>query len=83
MLYFFHLRDGVDVLLDPEGVELSGPEAIAQYALKAARSILGAEAEKGRLPLYVHLDVEDRTGLLVHQLQFRDALEILSEHTAL
>jgi hypothetical protein len=83
MLYFFHLRDGADMLLDPEGVDLPDSEAIIHYALKAARSILGAEAEKGRLPLYMHLDVEDETGLIVHQLQFRDAIEIQSERAAL
>jgi hypothetical protein len=76
-LYYFHLRDGQDVLLDPEGEELSDMAAVAQRALAAARSILSTEVLQGRLPLDMHIDVEDASGAVVHRLGFPDAVEIL------
>jgi len=76
-LYFFHLRDGQDILLDPEGVDLPDPAAIARNALAAARSILSTEVLEGRLPLDMRIDVEDEAGALVHRLPFADAIAIL------
>jgi hypothetical protein len=75
-LYFFHLRDGQDLLLDPEGTELPDLHAIFRMALASARSILSAEVLEGRLPLDMHLDVENESGEIVHRLQFGDAIEI-------
>lgn len=57
--YYFHLRDGRDVLLDPEGVELNGLPAAQAEALRSARAILAAEVLEGRVPLYMRIDVED------------------------
>jgi hypothetical protein len=76
-LYYFHLRDGQDVLLDPEGVELADPAAVEQRALAAARSIMSSEVLEGRLPLDMRIDVEDSSGAVVHRLTFPDAIRIL------
>ena len=76
-LYFFHLRDGVDILLDPEGRELDSMAAIAAAALADARSIIGDDAFRGRIDLDQRIDVEDTDGKLVHRLEFEDAVEIV------
>ena len=76
-LYYFHLRDGQDVLLDPEGVELPSPDAIEARALLSARSLLSADALDGRLRFDFHIDVEDAAGEIVHHLAFEDAVEIV------
>ena len=76
-LYFFHLSDGVDILLDPEGRELDSMAAIAAAALADARSIIGDDAFRGRIDLDPRIDVEDRDGKLVHRLEFEDAVEIV------
>ena len=76
-LYFFHLRDGVDILLDPEGRQLEGPDAIAHAALNDARSIIGHDAVRGRIMLNQHIDVEDESGKILHTLHFADAVEIV------
>ena len=47
--YYFHLRDGQDVLLDPEGGELDGLDKARDQALRPARSILAAEVLEGRV----------------------------------
>ncbi len=75
-LYFFHLRDGIDVLLDPEGRELAGVDEVAGAALLEARSIIAEDAREGRIALDQHIDVVDQSGSLVHRLRFADAIEI-------
>lgn len=74
--YYFHLRDGVDVLLDEEGREFEGLAAIVAAALKDARSIISDDAIGGLIDLDQRLDVEDRHGTLVHRLPFADAVTL-------
>jgi hypothetical protein len=75
-VYYFHLRDGDDVLLDPDGRGLDGPEAIAQSALAEARALISDEARLGRIRLDQRIDVEDADGRMVHTLPFDQAVEI-------
>jgi hypothetical protein len=80
--FYFHLRDGVDILLDLEGRELDSSFAIEEAALREARSIISEDARKGRIDLDVRIDVEDELRNVVHSLCFRDAVEILPPTTA-
>lgn len=73
-LYFLHLRDGTDILLDPEGRDLDGPAAIAGAALVTARSMISHDALSGAIKLGYRIDVEDTSGKVVHSLEFRDAI---------
>lgn len=75
-VYYFHLRDGHDTLLDPDGRDLSGPEAIAQAALAEARALVSDEARLGRIRLDQRIEVEDAGGQVVHRLPFGQAVEI-------
>lgn len=75
--YFFHLRDGEDILLDPEGRELDDREAVERMALDEARSIIADEARGGRIELNARIDVETEEGELVHRLDFVNAVEIV------
>ncbi len=80
-LYYFHLRDGIDVLLDPEGCELADLAAVERCALTAARSIISADVLDGRLRLDMRIDVEDPAGAVVHRLPFNQAIEIVPAGT--
>ena len=75
-VYYFHLRDGDDVLLDPDGRELDGARAIARCALAEARALIGEEARDGRIRLDQRIDVEDAHGQVVYTLPFGRAVEI-------
>ena len=75
-LYFFHLRNGEDVLLDGEGRQLPGLLAVAAAALYEARSILSADVLDGTIDLEQRIEVVDEAGATVHTLQFREALTI-------
>jgi hypothetical protein len=74
--FYFHLRNGADVLLDPEGADLTGIEAIVTRALKEARAILSHEILEGRMGLHQRIDVEDERGMILHSISFGDAVEI-------
>ncbi len=75
--YFFHLRDGEDILLDPEGRELNHPGALEQMALNEARSIISDDVRSGRITLIQRIDVENEAGQLIHSLRFVDAVRIV------
>lgn len=75
-LYYFHLRDGADILLDPDGREFESIEAIQRATLVEARSIISCDAIQGLIRLGYHIDVEDRDRQVVHSLHFEDAVDI-------
>jgi len=75
--YFFHLRDGEDQLLDPDGTELVDHQAIEAAALRAARDTLSHELQLGRLDLRFRIDVEDDDGNIVHSIALADAFETI------
>ena len=74
--YFLHLRDGVDELLDPEGLDIAR-EAVAGVALSQARDCMAGDVKDGRLDLSLRIDVHDESGEPVHSLSFADALQIV------
>jgi len=74
--YYFHLRDGTDVLLDPDGRALPSLAAAAGVALLEARAIISAEAKGGQISLDQSIDVEDEAGQVVHSLAFTEAIQI-------
>ena len=75
-VYYFHLRDGEDVLLDPDGRILDGAEAIARSALAEARALISEEVRTGRIRLDQRIVVEDADGEVVHRLPFNEAIVI-------
>jgi hypothetical protein len=75
--YFFHLRDGHDELLDPEGTELPDKPSIEAAALRAARDTLSHDLLAGRLDLRHRIDVEDEAGTVVHTIELADSFETI------
>ena len=75
-LYFFHLCDGHEVVIDPEGREIGDVALIAPFALKEARAMIAQDALGGHIILDQYIEVRNDGGKLVHQLSFRDAVTI-------
>lgn len=75
-LYFFHLCDGREVVIDPEGREVADAALIPDFALREARAMISQDALGGRIMLGQYIEVRDDSGHLVHQLSFRDAVRI-------
>ena len=75
-LYFFHLCDGGDLLMDPEGREIEDVSLIEELALKEARAMISQDALSGIIRLDQFVEVRDQTGELVHKVAFRNAVTI-------
>jgi len=76
-LYYFHLTDGHQTLIDPDGREVADSKQISSLALQEARAMIGQDALAGRIVLNQYIEVRDAAGKLVHQLKFRDAVTIV------
>jgi hypothetical protein len=76
-LYFMHLRDATDELLDPDGTPLR-EDAVASATLAAARDCMAHDLRSGRIDLRYRIDVQNEEGKVVHTLHFADALEIVT-----
>ena len=75
-LYFFHLCDGRDTLIDPDGREVSDRSTIGDIALKEARAMISQDALGGRISLDQFIEVRDGVGKLIHKMAFRDAVSV-------
>jgi len=58
-LYFFHLVDGADLLLDPDGREID-PGSVHAAALAEARAMIAADARVGHAASVGNAPVERR-----------------------
>lgn len=75
-LYFFHLKDGEDTLIDAEGIELSGVDEAKASALLQARDIVSHEALKGSINLAQRIEARDEAGVIVCSISFDDAVRV-------
>jgi hypothetical protein len=73
--YFLHLKDSIDQVLDPDGLEMP-PEAVPGVALVQARDCIAGDVKAGRLDLHYRIEVFSEDSQLVHTLHFKDALEV-------
>ena len=46
--YYFHIKDGADLIRDPEGTELSTADEARSQALKSARELWSDAIKSGR-----------------------------------
>lgn len=74
--YFFHLHECGTHIPDDEGRDLAGIEEARSEAFRAARDVMAAEVQAGKLCLGCRIDVRDRHGSLVLTLPFSDASTI-------
>ena len=78
-LYFLHLRDSVDELLDPEGQEYADLDALKKAVLFNARDLLAGDMRNGIVDLRYRLDAENSEGQIVYTLPFKHAFSIIPE----
>lgn len=61
-LYFIHLRNGDQDVIDQEGHDLADLETARRAALKAAGEIIADEMARGRDRIRIALTVESESG---------------------
>jgi hypothetical protein len=76
-VYYFLLRDGQDVLLDPDGRDLATTAEVVAATLQEARELIAEDAREGEIRLDLRLDIEDGEGGIVHSLAFADAVRVV------
>lgn len=77
--YYMHLRNGIDELLDSEGVELVDLDAVRHNAMVAVRDILSSDLRTGVMDLRYRIDAETESGVIVYTLPFKQAFSIIPE----
>ena len=77
--YYMHLRNGIDELLDSEGVELVDLDAVRHNAMVAVRDILSSDLRTGVMDLRYRVDAETESGVIVYTLPFKQAFSIIPE----
>lgn len=78
--YYFHLRDHIDEILDPEGLELLDLSAVRKAVLEGARDVIANEIKsEGVMDLRYRIDAENEAGQIVHSLPFKEAVSVIPE----
>lgn len=75
-LLFFQLNECGAVTEDPDGREVANLDAAWDVAIRAARAVMCAELDEGRLCLGCHIDVIDADGAHLLRVPFREAVTI-------
>jgi len=75
-LYYFHLCDGRDTLIDPDGREVGDAATLGDIAIKEARAMISQDALSGKIFLNQFIEVRDEDGKLIHKMGFRDAVSV-------
>jgi hypothetical protein len=77
-LFYLHLRDGTDEILDPDGVQYANNEALKKAVLAGVRDIMAGDIKTGGvLDLRYRIDAENAEGKIVYSLPFAHAVNII------
>ena len=77
--YFFHLRDGVDELLDPDGREFDDLDTLRTAVLFTARDLMAGDIRNGVMDLRFRIDAQDEAGEIVYTLPFHKAVNVIAQ----
>jgi hypothetical protein len=74
-LYYLHIRDGTELLVDPEGSNLPNLEAARTEAIEGARQLI-SEAVRTGSPLRMQraFQIDDADGRTLLNVPFTDAI---------
>ena len=74
--YYFHVRDGADLLLDEEGAEFPGRDGALAEAISSARDIVASQVRDGQVVGDALIEITDESGQLVETLQMRSVIRL-------
>jgi hypothetical protein len=75
-LFYLHIRDGDDVIEDPDGSDLPDIEAAKEEARVSARHILAERVRDGRVIGSQNFDIVDEVGNLCARVWMREVLRL-------
>jgi hypothetical protein len=74
--YYFHIRDGEQLIRDREGINLPSIVSAQGEAEAAAREILSAKVEAGEIIDGQEFEIQDASGNCVLSVPFRSVLRL-------
>ncbi|MBX9457883.1 MAG: hypothetical protein KL863_18750 [Rhizobium sp.] len=74
--FYFHVRDGDELIEDPEGIEMPGSDAAEAEATTAARELLAEQLKFGSALDSRAFEILDEKGEKVLSLPFRSVLRL-------
>ncbi len=74
--FYLNIRDGEDLIEDPEGSDLPDLAAARAEALSAARELLAERLKAGGVVNGQAMEIVDETGTVRAVIPFRDALQL-------
>lgn len=77
--YYMQLRDGTEQLLDPDGIEYADLDDLRKKVLLAARDLISGDVVSGEIDMRFRIDAEDRDGVIVYSLGFKEAVRIIPD----
>lgn len=75
-LYFLNIRDGDDLIEDPDGSNLPNIEAACREAIATARDILASKVRAGEVLDGQVFEITDESGVVRATLPLRNALRL-------
>jgi hypothetical protein len=78
--FFLHLRDHVDEVLDPDGVDFKDIDALKTAVAASARDVMCGDLRNGILDYRYRIDAENAAGQIVYTLPFSAAVSIIPEY---
>jgi hypothetical protein len=74
--YYFHIRNGFELIEDPEGIELPGIMIAKSEAEAAAREILGEKVRSGDIVDGQEFEIHDGWGNRLLRVPFKSVLRL-------
>ncbi|MEE7456101.1 hypothetical protein MPAR168_18550 [Methylorubrum populi] len=74
--FFLHLRDGTELIEDPDGSELPDLNAARAEARDAARDIMAGMVRAGELLDGQQIEIRDAAGALLDVVRLKDVLRL-------
>ncbi|MFF8802069.1 MULTISPECIES: DUF6894 family protein [unclassified Methylobacterium] len=74
--FFLHLRDGTELMEDPDGSELPDLNAARAEAREAARDIMAGMVRAGELLDGQQIEIRDAAGALLEIVRLKDVLRL-------
>lgn len=72
--FFFHIRDGDELIEDPDGTVLPDLEAARLEAIEGARAVLAAKVLAGKVIDGQKFEITDESGNVLELMPFKSAL---------
>lgn len=77
--FFFHIRDGDELIEDPDGSVLRDLEAARAEAIAGARAVLAAKVLAGQVIDGQKFEITDESGNVLELIPFRSALILVND----